>query len=795
MNMYVFSGEYDSVINNKNLNITGGSFNGANKTRPCINAAEGAVTYIYNGTFNYYIYNSGTLNVSGGSFTDFGYYNFITTETGTTTIDSIPIQTNRFTLDNKGTMNINKSKFTMNGSSNAGTLKITDCTGTITGTINNSGTFVINNSSLEGNISYNPGIFSSGTNGSSLEVDNSTIINNSSTAIRVGSTNTSNNTFSINSGTITGKGIALEDNGNSTITIGKKDGVVTEENPKITGTTNGIKSNNTTSTINFYDGTITGSTNNAISSIISDIEVDSDIVTINNGDGTESKYLSTGSLIKNVTKNIEYTSVQKAINAASSGDELELLRDYNTTGSFLSLEIGSDKNITFDINGHSISYSGLNGDMFINNGTLHFINSKSTGIIANNTENSIFKNNGTLVIDDVTESIKYESYFVDNSSTGTATINNSNFTLQKKKLINNDGIMYLNNITYSSDSEDSYNPIINSGTLTIDCGSYSFTNNSSFARSKRNLIENTGTINLNETITDKSLNMTGYRITNNDNGIINVNAGNIYSEYIDLNGSSSFNVKGGNIRSINITLNDTANLNVTGGKIEQILGYLLYCVYSESSSTTITIGEKDGNIDNTSPLLLGASDQAVINTLGSLKLYNGSIIGGPQPVMTSSLEIEDDSSIIIEPKQYVIETYEAIGYSEHLITGDVIKNVNTGVSYLNIKEAVDEAENNHTLKLLQNGVITSSISIPTTKTITIDLDGNSISSSVPRGFNNSGKLKIINGNAGQKSTMFAETEPFIRNDGELEIDGDIDINASIVNNLNHKFTLKKWYNK
>ena len=791
-NAFMFSGKYDSINNNKNLTTTGGELvcKTGSTEHSCLNNAENSVAYIYDGIFNFTLNNYGSLNVTGGEFKS-SYLGFATYEGATTIIDSIPIQTNRFDFYNTGTTKINNCKFQIaRGSSNGGYAEIKNSEVSMGNTISNNSTLKIIGSKFTGgnSSSYNVVINTAGTEGSTCEIENSTF-NTSVTTIQVGySTSTGDNILNIKSGEINSQNIAIKDNGHSIITIGEKDGIINEDSPLITGKNNGINSGNTTSTINFYDGTITGPKNNSISAVIADIEEDSDIITVDNGNNTESKYLSTGPLIKNITRDIEYTNVQKAINESNSGDELRLLRDYSTTGSFVPLDISSSKNITFDMYGYSINYSGMNGDMFVNEGTLHFVNTKSTGAINNNTENSIFNNKGTLVIDDATETVKYDSYLVDNKSTGTATINNSIFNINRRKLVNNAGTMYLNNVTYNSQTDYNNNsPIENSGTLTIDCGDYEVLSSTG---SYKTAIKNTGTINLVETISGETLTMNAQHILNNGNGVININAGNYIVKYVKASDTSTINFNGGYINPINIELDDSSNLNVTGGTIEQFLGYILNLISSESEDTTITIGTKDGTIDITTPIIRGGNNLSDINTSGTVNLYDGSVIGGSQPILASTLNIEDNSTIMIEPIQYVIEGRNVNGYSEHLITGNVVENVNTGSQYLTLNEAVSAASNNHTLRLLQTCVISTSVTIPSSKSLTLDLNGNNLSSSVYRGINNSGTFKIVNDVSGTKSIIFSEIEPFLTNDNLLEIDGNIDINATIVNNANHKFTLQ-----
>jgi hypothetical protein len=414
--------------------------------------------------------------------------------------------------------------------------------------------------------------------------------------------------------------------------------------------------------INFYDGIIEGKESQSIYGTIADIEEDYDVQKYKNGESEEYEVESGNeitilkqnevAIVKSTGK--KYTSLEKALADTSDEDTITII--YNTTiiATKESLEISSEKNITLDLAGYTITTNNKN--TFVNSGNLTIIDSseEQTGII-NSTSGTIIKNNeeGTL---------KIESGIL--SYIGSSSI----------YIINNYGNLKMSGGTIALSNSYSYG-INNEGEGTIEVTGGTITSSSSSTYGIYNA--GTGTVKISEgTI------KTGFPVFNSNTGTIEVTGGTIYGncQYgIRNTGTGTIKITGGTIKNYTgdglyireyysaVCNESTGIIEITGGTIigntsgiynntgtvkisgDPIISsgnnYGYYGIYNAGTGTveitggtitgeryviynysgTITIGEKDGKVSAESPKISGSAYGIYNYSNGTINIYNGTI--------------------------------------------------------------------------------------------------------------------------------------------------------------------------
>ena len=285
-----------------------------------------------------------------------------------------PVQSN-LTLSNVNASSINNRYESTININNSSTTSIT-----------NYGTATINNSTATGYVENNKYISGSTTR---MDVVDSTlnysvescftyetehtgncITNFTNTTINGTVTNYKNSTMTIIGGSIT-KGIT----NSGTLTIGTKNSQIDTTSPEISyyldnygnGNKYGLK-NSTSGTVNFYDGIITGTTDTgAIVGLINDIEPNYKISVVDNGNNTESAYLT---LITNndprvaMVNGINYSSLQQAINKSVMNCSTGICPDVTI---YLNIELDADLTITdgYSVNINSNGFSIRTNDFIV----------------------------------------------------------------------------------------------------------------------------------------------------------------------------------------------------------------------------------------------------------------------------------------------------------------------------------------------------------------------------------------------------------------------------------------------
>ena len=384
--------------------------------------------------FNYYdsdttVNNTGTLNVIGGNYKIFGgklfknssivnvkggtytftywyesYYSawlLYSTSNEDMTIDSINVisqnnGTKATSIYNSGASNtvnvINSNDQAGTNNASTGTMIITG--GTLAG-VNNSGMMTVSNSSIGGisngsrvldikestlsSISnYNGGTINVYDSNVSNNIGNSSIVNFYSGSVASSSIGVSNSgTFNLISGTITStSNNAISNSG--TINIGTKDGNVSTEMPVITGKTYGV-SNGGSGKVNFYDGIVSGETG-AFYGTVNEVEPGYKIVT----NKTDTLTSATLSLIGDdekvaVLNGINFTSLQDAINSASDTNE-SIITLYKDVTFESNITVPANKNIKLYLNGYTLNKGSYD---FTGEGKITVIDGTSTNALAN----------------------------------------------------------------------------------------------------------------------------------------------------------------------------------------------------------------------------------------------------------------------------------------------------------------------------------------------------------------------------------------------------------------------------
>ena len=439
-----------------------------------------------------------------------------------------------------------------------------------------------------------------------------------------------------------------------------------------------------------------------------------------------------------------------------------MLRSLVTTSGYESTVIPANKTITLDLNGKNIVQNGANGPLIINNGTL-IINDdqNSESVITNNTSNSTIVNNGSLsttflTINSITANT---NYMISNSSGAIADIVNLTYTNQTNVagVIKNEGTMSLEAYSIYGLSNDTTPTVNNSGTLTMGSGSLRLrSGNGSTLIGNTGTLTTTGISNQGYINNRGTYNMNSTSVTNgiiSSTGTTNMNNGSVQMYEVELTGDAIFNMNDGIISS-GISTAGTSQLIIKGGVVNGGI--------SASSSSPLIIGEKDGNIDITTPEInANMYDSYAISGSSSVKFYDGIVKSSSTvftPIKLTMLDIETNSSVIVENGE------------EYLTTDAIIKNTTTGVSYHTVSDAINAASNNDNLQLLHSCLATSgTVTIPSSKTITLDLNDKTLYSDLNFKIINNGTLNIstttLNG-----SSIIKKNDNVIENAGTLTVD-------------------------
>ena len=605
----------------------------------------------------------------------------------------------------------------------------------------------------------------------------------------------------ITGGTVTGKTYGIY-NEKGILTLGENDEIVSKEVPEVTGGTYGV---NNGSTFNFYDGIIKGNTNaiyGTVESIADNREIDKTIQ-----DSLEIATLEEITPVARV-KDVEYVDLQEAINACEEkGEIITILKDFDGMTSDESYIIDANKDIVIDLNGKNITYA--NEYMMKNSGKLEIkdsseeSNGQITGKISSfidNLDGAEFKLSGGII------------NIASNSTTGIFAERGSTVEIAGGKLSLNDGINSSIAIkgavgssikviggTIESSCYFNYNDTIYSeGKVVIEGGTIT---SSQYA--DRNCIVISGV--------ESKLEVHGGTIINNQisnyNGNIEITGGVIEFNYsyhgnepvIENRSSQEANIKvtGGTVKGkttggvIENSYNSRdagskINVEMTGGIIQNSNGYGIYNRRSTSygitdGTTNVKItggtvtGKTYGIYNEKGILTLGENDEIVskevpevtggtygVNNGSTFNFYDGIIKGS-----TSSI-----AGVITEiPQGYKIDTTTSEGIQTAILniiaTDEAVVKVGS-MYYMDLQTAINACVDGEktTITLLKGIELESDITIPSKKSIKLDINGKKIDGKELYHIINNGTLSIID----STGTDIGEVEKLIINNGNFSKD-------------------------
>ena len=407
--------------------------------------------------------------------------------------------------------------------------------------------------------------------------------------------NVSEGTLTVKGGTIISTGMHGIVNA-GTMTIGEKDGNVVQNNPVIQGIINGV---NSTASYNFYDGILKGKTkayNNKNN--ISDIETDYSVVDSEeeiSGELYKTAYIGishqvtfnpNGGTTTEPTRNIAYNQKIGTLPEATRNG-------YELVGWFTSKDgenqITKDTIITEDI-------------------TFYAHWKKSSVALINETYYESLQE----AIDTVqTDNTEVTITLLRNTTEATTISSNQNIKLN------------LQNYTITGVAHKAV--VENNGTLKITNGT---------------LTSNTDTAVINNNATGHLLISGGNILATGSRQAIYNNSGGI----IEISGSAYLSARTSGVPTYS-NLERATIQNLTGGTAiitgGTIVGEVKNAVANEG---TLTIGNKDGNIVTSTPIIRG--EEYGIETAGTFNFYDGKIMGITGTINGSASELEDNSTII-----------------------------------------------------------------------------------------------------------------------------------------------------
>ena len=506
-----------------------------------------------------------------------------------------------FDLQNFTVKNLNTSNNDDAVIANAGTIKITN--GTLrtdskkTGAINNTGSLVMTGGNIIVEAGGRQAIYN---NGGNLEISGSAYLKsegNQGNSQRATVHNLASGTLKITGGTIISTNFNAVYNVKGTMTIGEKDGTVDTNSPIIQGGINGV---NSAVSFSFYDGIIKGRTE-AINDKTKITQKEENCEVASSEETIDGKLYKTAYLANTVAvtfnpnggyinENIRQIEIGNPVGTlpipTKAGYELVGWFTQSTGGEQISASTIITSAVTYYAHWKQVMTAELDGTQYTT------IQKAIDAVPKNNTEKTI------TILKNTNENIKIYAN------------QNVVLDLQDNKLLNN----------------GSGNPVIsNYGTLAISSGTVE--SNVDYAT-----------------------------INNYQGGTLKISGGNILAKgtrgsiyntggNIEISGSaylcSAATGSASNGALGRATINNLQNgtVTVTGGTI---IGLNQQALSNENA--TLIIGTKDGNIDTTSPTIVGET-YGLVHT-STFNFYDGTIKGIQAAISGDITEREEDSQIV-----------------------------------------------------------------------------------------------------------------------------------------------------
>ncbi len=491
-------------------------------------------------------------------------------------------------------------------------------------------------------------------------------------------------------------------------TIGVKDGVTSESNYM-----NEVSCSKDFSGFNFYGGSIVLNPGRLCHFV--DKEDGSTIYTPNSSE-SDHYVIGESDVIVNTNTDTPYTSVQAAINAASSGDTLKMLSSVSEITT--AYDINVNKDITFDLNGKLYDANlvidnnavvTITDDTYINDNTNIF------GRLVSIT-NTLGTVSAYATIDELDNASQFTltgGSIKEATNTGTLNVNGGTV----KNTIN-DGTVNVNG-TYITDIKNNYG----TGTLTLvsgevkgellNYGSLSLDSDSKIY----NLINITTTTTILSTGTISNVDNYGELkiegasigdVRNSGNLVVNSGTINgIVNDYFSTYGTVSTDtytatINGGTIDDINnvgnMTINNGTIKSVTNSSDLIILGGQFTSIRNGKNGY-LTIGSKDGIVNSSSPLVVNTKGYAIVNSGQDFNFYDGKFVSNKPIVIDAQI---DDVETDYVP--YIATDYDEQGYLTGTYSMTLRGSQETdikiacveGICYATLQEAINASVLNYT---------------------------------------------------------------------------------------------------
>ena len=615
----------------------------------------------------------------------------------------------------------------------------------------------------------------------------------------------------------------------SKVTLGTKDGIVTEYPYITTQGGIGVRTNN----LNMYDGTIKSNVDKTVRGAVNEIESGYELKLEYEDDNEKLSLFNPSPLAKIGEK--EYSSLKQAIESVQNGETIKLLRNIVI---FDEITVDEDKEFKIDLNSYKII--AFNDEyLFTNNGILTIFDSNSTnfGKISNsnglllynmgtinlnnislnsqdtsengsssNLRNDIINNYGIMNFDKVNSSTSmiYRSKYIYNQENGILSINDSNINSSNGKIINDNKFEIKKSTVTCYTSSDEFGitnyqdkqlvlsetkisaSLTNSGSLLSNNNNYSSqrlvnTSTGTFESKSDTYsidVSNYGQADFYD-ITSNNAQYSGSTLYNGNNGILNIHSGNVNNS-ISNNDNGILNIYDGALTRI--ANNNQATINLFSGTINY-----KYDAIINNNSATINIGIKDGNVNLDSPIITTNAISVTNNANGKLNFYDGKITGATA-ISGPVIDIEDGYDIIKE----TVDGKEV----KYLAKQAVAQIESTKEKYNTIQEAIDAVTNTgETIKLLRELTTlssTSTITMPEGKDIILDLNGYKILQNNTKFIINNGIFTLkdsgatttdSNGYTVYSGTIISSVGNVIENNGTFNYDGGTITSSQSVSSL------------
>ena len=621
-------------------------------------------------------------------------------------------------------------------------LNIADATGSVITVLNNT---TVSGTPTNGNKNVTLDL-----NGKTVNLGSSTITNNGTLTIKdstvTAGTQTSN-------GKITSSTTAITNNG--TLTIGEDDGTVSKVGPTITGTTYGVQ-NNANGTFNFYDGKIEGQNGagSAISGTVTDVP-DGYTVYKNVESGVETALLNgeaifkTGSEVNSIIKTLAAGGVDKTYTDVDTN--ITTIAKYNGTG----VPSGVTAVDVSSVDSETPIY------MWYDNGTIYWWSEDSTPSLNENAANMFRALDNLSNIDgvstfDALECINMKNMFLksDNATVSPTNVDAlSNWNIENVETINGmfgnwKQLQNVNGLSnWNTSSVENIGNVFREATSLSNISALSNWNTESVTNMyclfyNCSSLSNATAIELWDT--SEVENFAGFML--GCSGLTSVDLSNFNTSSAEDMQMMFANCT--NLQELDLSNFDTSNVTNMTRMFNACSS--LETIYATESFVTTNVTQSSymfGN--NTAPLDGGAGTT-----------YNAS-----NPKDKTYAHLDGGST---NPGYFRLNP-DIYKYEEIQITnvGGTDK-VTVVKGYATLAEALTGVTNGNTIRPIVNTTETTAATVPSGKTVTLDLNGKTITTN--SAITNNGTLIIKDENGAITST--AASTPAITNNGTLTIGED-----------------------